>query len=105
MSKIRQFRTSDGYYLYDPGLLNAFQPTLLGRPVLENPAMAAVASASKSVAYGDFSQYVIRQLPLRVDVSSEYGWGSDQMAIRIIYEGDGDLMHATAIRTLVSDDT
>jgi HK97 family phage major capsid protein len=105
MSKIRQFRTSDGYYLYDPGLLNAFQPTLLGRPVLENPSMAAVASASKSVAYGDFSQYVIRQLPLRVDVSSEYGWGSDQMAIRIIYEGDGDLMHATAIRTLVSDDT
>jgi HK97 family phage major capsid protein len=57
------------------------------------------------VAFGDFSQYVVRQLPLRVDVSSEYGWASDQMAIRVILETDGDLMHATAIRPLLSDDT
>lgn len=105
MSKIRQFRDSNGFYLYDPGLLNAFQPTLLGRPIYENPAMAAVASASSSVAFGDFSQYVIRQLPLRIDVSSEYAWSSDGMGIRTVYEGDGDLMHATAIRRLISDDT
>jgi HK97 family phage major capsid protein len=103
--KIRKFRDSNGMFMYDPGLVTDGIPTLLGRPILENPGMAAVASATKSVAFGDFSQYVIRQLPLRVDVSSEYGWGSDQMAIRLIYEADGDLMHATAIRTLVSGDT
>lgn len=92
-------------FLFDPALTTDFIPTLMGRPIYENPAMAAVASASKSVAVGDFRQYVIRQLPLRVDVSAEYAWGSDGMAIRIIYEADGDLMHATAIRYLISGDT
>ena len=89
-------------FMFDPGLIEPFIPQLLGRPIYENPSMAAVASASKSVAYGDWSQYVIRQLPLRVDVSNEYAWSSDGMAIRIIYEADGDLLHATAIRTLLS---
>jgi HK97 family phage major capsid protein len=105
MLKIRKFRDANGMFMFDPGLTQDFIPTLLGRPIYENPTMAAVASASKSVAVGDFSQYVIRQLPLRVDVSSEYGWGTDQMAIRLIYEADGDLLHATAIRTLKSGDT
>ena len=81
------------------------QPTLLGRPIYENPGMAAVASASKSVVFGDFSQYVIRQLPLRVDVSSEYGFASDQIGIRVILETDGDLLHPLAVRPMVSDDT
>jgi len=92
-------------YLYDPGLLVGQQPSLLSRPMYENPSMAAVASASKSVVFGDFSNYIIRQLPLRVDVSSEFKWGSDGMAIRIIYEADGDIAHASAIKYLVSDDT
>lgn len=105
MIKIRKFKDSNGMFMYDPGLTSDFVPQLLGRPIYENPAMAAVASASLSVAYGDFKQYVIRQLPLRVDVSAEYAWGSDGMAIRIIYEADGDLMHPTAIRTLVSGNT
>lgn len=105
MTKIRSFRDANGMWLYDPGLVNAMQPTLLGRPIFENPGMAAVASASKSVAFGDFSQYVIRQLPLRVDISSEYGFASDQVGIRVILETDGDLMHATAVRPLLSDDT
>lgn len=105
MTKIRSFRDSNGMWMYDPGLVTAMQPTFLGRPIYENPTMAAVASATKSVAYGDFSQYVVRQLPLRVDVSSEYGWGSDQMAIRVILETDGDLLHPTAVRPMVSDDT
>jgi HK97 family phage major capsid protein len=105
MSKIRKMRDANGMFLFDPGLITDFQPTIMGRPVFENPAMAAVASASKSVAFGDFKQYVIRQLPLRVDVSSEYAWSSDGVGIRVIYEADGDLMHATAIRYLISDDT
>jgi HK97 family phage major capsid protein len=103
--KIRKFRDTNGMFMFDPGLTQDFIPTLLGRPIYENPAMAAVASASKSVAVGDFKQYVIRQLPLRVDTSTEFGWGTDSVSIRIIYEADGDLMHPTAIRYLVSGNT
>ena len=105
MAKIRSFRDANGMFLFDPGLQADMQPTLLGRPIYENPGMAAVSSASKSVAFGDFKQYAIRQLPLRVDTSNEFLWGSDGVALRIIYEADGDLIHPTAIRPLVSDDT
>ena len=98
-------RATNVMFMFDPGLTQDFIPTLLGRPIYENPSMAAVASASISVAVGDFSQYVIRQLPLRVDVSQEAYWTSDGVGIRIIYEADGDLLHATAIRTLLSGNT
>jgi len=105
MAKIRSFRDANGMFLFDPGLGVDIQPSLLGRPIYENPNMAAVASASKSVAFGDFKQYAIRQLPLRVDTSNEFLWGNDGVALRIIYEADGDLIHPTAIRPLLSDDT
>ena len=105
LTKIRSFRDANGMFLFDPGLVAPFQPALLGRAIYENPAMAAVASASKSVAFGDFRQYVVRQLPLRVDTSQEFLWGSDGVALRIIYEADGDILHSTAIRFMVSDDT
>jgi HK97 family phage major capsid protein len=105
MAKIRKFRDSQGMYMYDPGIAGAPQPTLLGKPLYENPSMAAVASVSKSVIFGDWSQYFIRRVPLRVDVSSEYLWGSDGVAIRTILETDGDIAHALAIRPLVSANT
>jgi HK97 family phage major capsid protein len=101
LGRVRKFRDANGMFMYDPGLQVGQAPSLLGRPIYENPAMAAAASAATSaVAFGDFSQYVVRQLPLRVDVSQEYAWSSDGIGIRIIWEGDGDLMHATAIRKL-----
>jgi HK97 family phage major capsid protein len=105
MTKIRKFRDAQGMFMYDPGIANAPQPTLLGKAIYENPSMAAVASATKSVIYGDFSEYYIRRLPLRVDVSTEFLWGSDSVGIRIIYETDGDITHPTAIRPLVSANT
>jgi HK97 family phage major capsid protein len=105
MAKIRKFRDSQGMYMYDPGIANSPQPSLLGKPVYENPSMAAVASVSKSVIFGDWSQYHIRRVPLRVDVSTEFLWGSDGVAIRTILETDGDITHPTAIRPLVSANT
>lgn len=105
MAKIRKFRDSQGMYMYDPGIAGAPQATLLGRPLYENPSMAAVASATKSVIFGDWSQYYIRRVPLRVDVSTEYLWSSDGVAIRIILETDGDIAHPTAIRPMVCANT
>jgi HK97 family phage major capsid protein len=105
LTKIRKFRDSQGMFQYDPGIAGAPQPTLLGRPIYENPSMAAVASVSKSVIFGDWSEYHIRRLPLRVDVSNEFLWGSDSVALRVILETDGDIAHPLAIRPMVSANT
>jgi HK97 family phage major capsid protein len=67
--------------------------------------MAAVASATKSVLFGDFSEYYIRRLPLRVDTSTEFLWGTDGVAVRIILETDGDIAHPLAIRSMISANT
>lgn len=110
LAKMRKFRDSTNNGIWGPGWgapLVAGQPeTFLGRPVYENPAMAAVASATKSVAVGDFSKYVIRDVvPMRIDISDQYKFSTDQLAIRAITRRDGDLPDTTAIRYLVSANT
>ena len=105
MTKVRKFRDSQGMFQYDPGIAGQPQPTLLGRPIYESPSLAAVASATKSVIFGDWSQYLIRRVPLRVDVSTEAYFSTDSVGIRLILETDGDILHALSIRPLVCANT
>jgi len=101
--KMRTFRDSTGQFLWAPSLVAGQPDTFLNRPVYENPAMAAVASATKSVAVGDFSKYIIREVsPMRVDLSSEYKFSTDQLALRVVTRRDGNLPDVNAIRFLVS---
>ena len=106
LAKMRKFRDSTGQFLWSPALQAGQPDAFLNRPVYENPAMAAVASATKSIAVGDFSAYVIRDVqPLRIDLSSEYKFNTDQLALRVVTRRDGDLPDVLAIRYLVSANT
>lgn len=106
LAKMHKFRGSTGELLWAPGLIAGAPDTFLNRPVYENPAMTAVASATKSVAVGDFSRYVIRDVaPMRIDISSEYKFNTDQLAIRVVTRRDGVLVDTAAIRYLVSANT
>jgi HK97 family phage major capsid protein len=103
--KISRFRDNDGNLLLLPGI-GGSQPTIMGRPVYENPAMAAVASASKSVAFGDFKQYWVRRVtPVRVELSRDWKFNTDQVALKTVDRIDGDLIDTTAIKYLVSAST
>jgi HK97 family phage major capsid protein len=65
--------------------------------------MAAVASASKSVAFGDFAAYHVREVtPMAVAISTEYKFDTDQIAIKTTWRVDGDLPDVAAIAYLVS---
>lgn len=105
MAKIRKFRDSNKQFIYQPAIAAGMPDTLFGRPIYENPAMDAVASASKSVAFGDFSQYYVARTPLRVDVSKEYAYGTDQLALRVLWRVAGTLVDTTAVKYLVSSNT
>ena len=77
-----------------------------GRPVIENPAMVAVASATKSVLFGDMSAYYTRIVGgPRVEFSRDYKFNTDQLALRTIIRLDGNLIDAAAIKSLVSANT
>jgi len=52
----RTLKDGNGSYIWQPGGQEGQPATLLGDPVYFSPDMAALASGSKSIAYGDFKQ-------------------------------------------------
>lgn len=104
-AKMRKFRDSNKGFIWDSSV-SAGQPDRFnGAIVYENAAMAAVASASKSVAVGDLSQFYVRVVPARVEMSKDYKFGTDQLALRTVIRVDSKLPDTNAVRVLVSANT
>lgn len=105
IKKARKFIDKNGQYLWQPAIAQG-QPDLFdGQPVYEDPGLAAPASATKSVLYGDLSAWVIKQRALRVAVSTEARFATDEIAVRSVYRAGGALPDAAAIAFLVSANT
>lgn len=54
LARIRKFKTDDGAFLWQPGLVEGQAATLLGYPVVEAEDMPSVAADSLSIAFGNF---------------------------------------------------
>ena len=54
-AQIRKFKTTDGAFIWQPGLLSGQPSTLLGYPVIEAEDMPDVAASSLSIAFGNFN--------------------------------------------------
>jgi HK97 family phage major capsid protein len=103
-SKILKMRDSNGYPYVQQDVTNDAVMTLLGRPLVENADMAAVGSASTSVAFAAWDNYHIVRLPVRIEASRDYKFSTDQVALRVIERVDGRLV-GSGINVLTSDDT
>jgi HK97 family phage major capsid protein len=53
-ARIRKFKTADGAFLWQPGLVSGQPDTLLGYPVVEAEDMPDIAADSLSIAFGNF---------------------------------------------------
>ena len=53
-ARIRKFKTTDGAFLWQPGLVSGQPDTLLGYPLVEAEDMPDIAADSLSVAFGNF---------------------------------------------------
>jgi HK97 family phage major capsid protein len=53
-ARIRKFKTADGAFVWQPGLVAGQPDTLLGYPVVEAEDMPDVAADSLSIAFGNF---------------------------------------------------
>ena len=88
----RKLKTTDGYYLFEPGLNGATRDSLLGYTVHENPAVAAVGSAAASIGFGHLPSYKIRLAGgLRVDRSDDFKFANDLAVFRFMLRVDADL--------------
>jgi HK97 family phage major capsid protein len=83
------------------------QPTLFGRPVVEDPGLAALGSATKSIVFGDLQQAltVVRRTPIDVLVSRHVYYSTDEVGIRVIDRSAGGVIDAAAASYLVSANT
>jgi HK97 family phage major capsid protein len=54
LAAVRKFKTSDGAFIWQPGLMAGQPATLLGYPVIEAEDMPDIAASSLSIAFGNF---------------------------------------------------
>jgi HK97 family phage major capsid protein len=54
LATVRKFKTSDGAFIWQPGLMAGQPATLLGYPVVEAEDMPDIAASSLSIAFGNF---------------------------------------------------
>jgi HK97 family phage major capsid protein len=102
VSKLRKLQDLNGQFVFQPAMAAGQPDTLMGYRLKENVHMAAVASASKSVAIIHEPSYYVRELPIEVASSTDYLFNTNQVAIRTLYGVDGNIPDLNAVKVLVS---
>ena len=64
--------------------------------------MAALASASVSVIFGGASRFHVASVPIRIELSKDHKFNTDQLALRVIRRVGSRLIDTAAIATLTS---
>ena len=95
LANVRKLKGNDNNYLWVPGLAGA-PDTILGKSVVTDPNVAAVAAEAKSVAFGDMSAYYIRLAGgIRFERSDDFAFNTDQATFRCVVRADGLLLDQT----------
>lgn len=103
VKKARNFQDLNGQFVWQAAPAAGQPETLLGYRVRENVHLAAVGSASKSVAIIHEPSYYIREAGgVEVATSAERYFELNSIGIRSIYHVDGALPDTAAGRILVS---
>ncbi|MHC3474691.1 phage major capsid protein [Streptomyces sp. 7R007] len=92
----RKLKDTNGQYLWQPGLQAGIPDMILGKPVLTDPNVAAIALAAKSVLFGDFSQFFVRFAGgVRFERSDDYAFNTDLVTFRALLRADCALVDQT----------
>lgn len=99
----RKLKGIDDQYLWQPSLQAGEPDRLSGYPIVSDPNVPTPAATVRSVAFGDFSRYFIRDVRgIRVDRSIHAAFGTDQVTWRFLFRTDGDLVDLTgAVKVFV----
>jgi HK97 family phage major capsid protein len=94
----RKMKDGSGSFIFTESAVPGQPATLLGYPIYENPNVAAVGSATKSVLFGHLPSFKVRVAGgVRIDQSSDFQFSQDLVNYRGIIRLDGALTHATHI--------
>lgn len=96
LATIRRLKDTTNQYLWQPSLQMGAPDMLLGKPLLTDPFVPAVALSAKSVLFGDFSQYFVRLAGgIRFEQSNDFAFNTDLITYRAILRADAALVDLT----------
>jgi len=99
LRKLKNATTGD--YMWQPGLTASQPNTLLGRPVAVSDFMPEVAAGNKAIAFGDFSQYTIKDtLGMQMQVLDQLYAENGQVGFKGNERTDGKLVVPEAVQVL-----
>lgn len=100
---IRKLKDGNNQYLWQPGLVSGQPDMLLGKEIIADPNVAALATGNKTVLFGDFSAYAIRDVgSVRMERSDDFAFNTDLVTFRVLFRTDGDLIDETgAVKHLI----
>jgi HK97 family phage major capsid protein len=88
----RKMKDGAGNYIWTNSAVPGQPATLLGYNVFENPNVAAVGTAAKSVLFGHLPSFKVRVAGgMRVDQSSDFAFSTDTVTYRGLMRVDGAL--------------
>jgi HK97 family phage major capsid protein len=94
----RKMKDGSGAYIWTDSAVPGQAATLLGYPVFENPNVAAVGSATKSVLFGHLPSFKVRVAGgVQVAQSTDFAFNTDTVTYRGLIRLDGALTHASHI--------
>jgi len=99
LGALRKLKDSAGQYLYVPAASVGTPDSFAGYSVIENPDMAAIGTAAKSVLFGNFSSYHVRQVGgIEVARSDDAYFNTDEVGFRVTLRMWGDLGQSDAVK-------
>jgi len=103
---MRTLQDGSGNFVFSPTLDAATADRVLGYPLVENPAMAAVGESAKSVVAGHLPSYFVRQVGgIRLDRSDDFAFADGLVTFRATFRVDGNLPQPSHIKYFVGGTT
>lgn len=102
IAAMRTLKDGAGNFVFQPSMSESTPDRVLGVPLYENPAMAAIATSAKSVLAGHFPSYYVRTVGgIRLDRSDDFAFSSDLVTFRCTFRVDGDLPQTSHIKHFI----
>jgi len=104
LGALRKLKDTAGQYLYVPTTSAGNPDTFAGYGVLENPDMVATALGAKSVLFGAFSSYHVRQVGgIEIARSDDAYFNTDEVGFRVTLRLWGDLGQSEAVKHFIGN--
>lgn len=96
---LMKIKDTTGQYIWSPGMTAGAPNTLFGYPVFTDPDMPVMAANAKSILFGDFSYYRIRDVQgIAIQRLNELYAANGQVGFRAWHRTDGRLLSTQAVK-------